>query len=65
MDEIKAKNYSIKFINEYLDDIEYWRKKIIDENNLEIIDVKELENLISTVWAKYYKLYKQKRPKDF
>lgn len=59
VDEIKEKQKIIKEIKESLDDIEYWRKNYIFEDELSFEDVKELDLLIGKTWRKYYNLYKK------
>lgn len=50
------KQQLVKRINKDLDDIEFWRKTLIDESNLPFEEVVEIRVLICKLWLKYYNL---------
>jgi hypothetical protein len=60
VNEQLEKQKLIKEINRCLEEIEYWRKNYVFEEELEYEDIKEIDFLLGQLWHKYYKLYKSK-----
>lgn len=56
MDEIKEKKQLVERINKDIDDILYWKSKIIDESTLPFEEVVEIRILVCKLWLKYYNL---------
>lgn len=58
VDEINEKHKMIKEINTCLEEIEYIRKNLVFDDELNFNDLKEIDLLVGNLWLKYHKLIK-------
>lgn len=56
MDEVKEKKQLVERIAKDMDDILYWRIKLIDDSTLPFEEVVEIRILVCKLWLKYYNL---------